>query len=108
MIFSLWKIDLVGYIKMKAVLSKVFRLQPSEIDIMPFWEYELFVNHLNELVKEENDQQKAEMDKYHVNEYMNMARPGNMQKMMSSAQPKTPNMGNMSMPNMGNMGAMKF
>ena len=49
------------------------------------------------LVKDENDRQKSEMDKYHVGEYMNMARPGNINKMMSNAQPKMPNM-NVSIP----------
>lgn len=55
---------------------------------MPMWEYELFVMQLNNIVKDENDQQKQEMDKYHVQEYMDMARPGNMQKMMQG--PKMP------------------
>lgn len=61
---------------------------------MYFWEYELFIMQINDLVKSENDQQKAEMDKYHVGEYMNMANPRNMQKMMNKGMnmPKMPNM----------------
>lgn len=73
---------------MKALLAKQFHIQPSEMDILPAWEYELFIKQLNDIVKEENDKQKSEMKKYHVNEYMDMARPGNMNKMMSNITPK--------------------
>ena len=84
--------DLVEYIKIKAALAKQFHIQPSELENMPFWEYEIFIKQINALVKDENDQQKAQMDNYHVDEYMDMARPKNMQKMMSGMQPQTPNM----------------
>ena len=87
-IFSLFKIDLMDLIKMKASLSKMFHIQPTEIDKMPMWEYELYLLQLNELIKEENEHQKKEMDKNHVHEYMEMARPNNMKKMMN---PTTPN-----------------
>lgn len=60
---------------------------------MPYWEYELFVKQLNDAAQEENDKQQAEMDKYHVGEYMNMARPGNISKMTQNAVPKMPDMG---------------
>lgn len=93
-IFSLFRINLVENIKIKAALAKQFHIQPSELDKMYFWEYELFIMQINDLVKSENDQQKAEMDKYHVGEYMNMANPRNMQKMMNKGMniPKIPNM----------------
>lgn len=75
------KTDILNMIKVKASLSKSFHIQPSEIDMMPMWEFELYIKALNELVEEENDKQKKEMGKYKVNEYMNMTRPGNLQKM---------------------------
>ena len=83
-IFSIIKCDLQGLIKLKASLTKEFHIAPSEIDKMPMWEFELYMTQLNEIVKEENDKQKKEMDKHHVNEYMEMARPRNMQKMMQN------------------------
>lgn len=91
----MWKMDLVEFVKVKAVLAKQFHIQPSELEMMPFWEYEIFLKHLNELVKDENEQQKSQMDKYHVDEYMEMARPGNMRKMMSTPQMPGMNMGKM-------------
>ena len=71
----------MNLIKLKASLSKAFHIQPSEIDAMPMWEFELYIKTLNELVEEENDKQQKEMDKYHVKDYMNMSNPKNIQKM---------------------------
>ena len=98
------KMDIMNLIKLKASLSKAFHIPPSEIDAMPMWEFELYVKTLNELVEEENDKQQKEMDKYHVNDYKNMANPKNMQKM---TQP--PNFANMQTPkfNTGNMSGFK-
>lgn len=75
--------DVMSCIKIKASLAKNFHIQPSEVDNMYMWEYELFIRELNELVEEENNQQKKEMDKYHVNDYMKMSNPKNMQQNMS-------------------------
>lgn len=100
-IFTLFKINIVEHVKVKAILAKQFHIQPSEIDNMTYWEYEIFVKHINDLVEAENKQQEQAMDKYHVDEYMNMARPGNMQKMISNSQPKMPDMSKMNMSNFG-------
>jgi hypothetical protein len=89
-IFALWRINIINLIQIKAALAKNFHIQPSEIDKMPMWEYELFIEELNKQVKEENNQQQAEMDKYHINDYMKAANPKNMQKAMTA--PKTPKM----------------
>lgn len=74
---------------------------------MPYWEYELFIKYLNDAAQEENDRQQAEMDKYHVGEYMNMARPGNISKMTQAAMPKMPNMNMGKMPTSINVGGLK-
>lgn len=84
--------DLNEFIKLKAALAKNFHIQPTEIDKMPYWEYELFVEHLSNLVKEENDSQKAEMDKYDIEGAKKMANPSYMSKTISSMQPKMPSM----------------
>lgn len=90
-IFNLIKIDLVHLIKLKATLAKEFHIQPSEIDKMAMWEFNLFVKYINDAVKEENDQQKQEMSKYNVDEYMKMSNPKNIQKMTHYESPKMPN-----------------
>lgn len=57
----------------KAQLARYFYLAPSEIERMPYWEYELFREKANEVIEEENKQQeegkndnkyKKDVDKY--------------------------------------------
>ena len=75
-------------IKMKATLAKNFHIQPSEIDEMHVWEYELFIQYINDEVKEENDKQQKEMDKYNINDYRKMSDPSRIQKMSQPQMPK--------------------
>jgi hypothetical protein len=91
-IISLWMINIENLVTNKVHLAKNFHIQPSEIDKMPMWEYEMFMKTLNEVVKEENKKQKDEMDKYDINSYKKMANPSNMNKMMNSSIPKMPSM----------------
>lgn len=89
-IFALFRIDLVNYIKIKSVLAKEFHLPPSEIDAMPAWEYELFMKEINNAVKEENERNQQEMDKYNIDKYKNMSNPNYMSKMQRDAMSKMP------------------
>lgn len=83
----------MNLIKIKALLAKSFHIQPSEIDNMYMWEYELFMQHLNDAVKEDNEAQQKEADKYNLNDYKKLSRPDSIQKM---TQPKMPTMPSMS------------
>lgn len=94
------KTDLSTFIKIKASLAKNFHIQPSEVDKMPMWEYELFIAHLNEMVKEENDKQEAESKKYNINDYKKMSDPKNYQKSFDNSMK--------GYSNFGNIGNMKF
>lgn len=96
----MFMVDLDRLIELKATLAKNFHIQPSEIDKMSFWEYELFIMHLNDQVEEENERQKAEMDKYHVKEHLDATRPGNIRKMTDTSRmtPSMPNFGSMKTP----------
>ena len=89
-IFMLFRIDIVNFIKIKAILSKEFHIQPSEIEMMPAWEYEMFVKELNNIVKEENERQKQEMDKAGLKDAQKMSNPSNIAKMQQAAMPKMP------------------
>ncbi len=75
-------------IQIKASLAKNFHIQPSEIDRMPMWEYEMFIQEMNKQVKEENEKQQSEMDKYGVKDYMKNANPKNIGKITQP--PKMP------------------
>lgn len=99
-IIKLFIIDLARLAELKATLAKNFHIQPSELDRMPFWEYELFLRSLNKQVDEENKRQEDEMKKYHLQEHMDAVRPGNMRKMMDTSKfsPSMPNFGSMKTP----------
>lgn len=75
---------------------------PSEVDKMPYWEYELWLRELNDIVKTENEEQQSQLEKYKINETMDNIQSG---KMTNKMMPKfnTPDFGSMKMPNLGSM-----
>lgn len=96
-IFGLFRIDLINFIKVKSILAKEFHIQPSEIDRMPAWEYELFMKEINQAVKEENERNKAEMDKAGYNKAQKMSDPKYLEQMQKQSMPK---MNDFKMPSM--------
>lgn len=94
-IFGLFRIDLMNYIKVKSILAKEFHIQPSEIDKMPAWEYELFMKEINQAVKEDNDRNKKEMEKAGLDKIDKMNNPGYMQSMQNKYTPKMPSIPSM-------------
>lgn len=63
------------------MLAKEFHIQPSELELMPAWEYELFMKEINSLVKEENDRNKDELNKSGIDQARNMNSSQNIAKM---------------------------
>ena len=91
-IYVLFKIDIINHIKTKASLAKNFHIQPSEVDTMPMWEYELYIKQLNSLIEEENERQKQEEKSSGIDRYRKMADPKSIQKYQQQSMPKMPNM----------------
>lgn len=85
----------MNYIKVKSILAKEFHIQPSEIDKMPAWEYELFMKEINQAVKEENDRNKKEMDNAGIDKVQKMSDPKYMQSMQNKYTTKMPSMPSM-------------
>lgn len=104
-IYKLFYVDVVRLIEIKAALGKNFHIQPSEIDKMPFWEYEIYIQTLNRLVQEENDKQKAEMDRTGVTDALKNTNPKAISKMQQNMTPKTPEF---KTPNFNMGSGMKF
>jgi hypothetical protein len=90
-IFGLFTIDLQNFIYIKAILAKEFHIQPSELERMPAWEYELFMQEINKAIKEDNKRNKEEEDKYNVNDMRKMTDRRNIDKMTSDSYKKVPN-----------------
>lgn len=90
-------IDIEGLVRNKVLLAKNFHIQPSEVDKMTMWEYEMFMKELNDQVQEENEKQQGEMKKYNLDKAMKMTDPSYMKKQQEAYTPKIPSM-NFSMP----------
>jgi hypothetical protein len=80
-IFGLFKIDVLNLIKVKVSLAKEFHIQPSEIEMMPAWEYELFMKELNNAVKEDNKRNEQEMNNSGYKDVQKMANIKNIERM---------------------------
>lgn len=91
----------MNMVRLKASLSKSFHIQPSEVDNMPMWEFELYIKQLNELVEEENERNKADEDSKDMRKYRKMADPGYIRRTAQSAMPK------MNMPSIPNMSGFR-
>lgn len=45
-------------------MSKNFNIAPSEVDRMYYWEYEYFLDEVNNNIKAENERNEKENEKY--------------------------------------------
>lgn len=100
-IFGLFQISISNLITNKVQLAKNFHIQPSEIDNMTMWEYELFMKELNEIVKKENKEQTDEINKYDIKGMRRMTNPNNISKMTNSKLPS--NISSIKMPSINGM-----
>lgn len=66
---------------------------------MPFWEYEMYMEELNKLIKEENDKHESEMKKAGVRDALKHSNPRAIQSSIAKAQPKMPD--TIKMPSLG-------
>lgn len=87
--YLLFKVNIENLVRGKLVIVKEFYIQPSEIDRMPYWEYETIREDINDYLKEKQKQNEQQEKEY-----------GNHNSMMKNAKmPKiqTPKMPKMSM-----------
>lgn len=99
-ILSLFHINVANLIINKVQLAKNFHIQPSEIDKMAMWEYELFMKELNKIVKKENKDQQDEQSKYNVKK---MTNPNNMRQFAQQNGIKIPSMSSMKPSSIGSI-----
>ena len=66
---------------------------------MPYWEYELWMKEINDVVKQENEEQEKQMQQYKINETMANLQSGKMTpKFDAPKMPKMPSFGTMKTP----------
>ena len=59
-----WKLDIKNLVQSKAWLLKNYHLQPSEVNNMDLWEWQLLIDEINDLNKHEQKEQKEQESKY--------------------------------------------
>ena len=73
-IYSLFKVDIKSLVQSKIVLCKNFNIQPSEIDRMPFWEWEISRKQAEDMAEEEKKQQEEQSKGHSMTNYQAQAR----------------------------------
>lgn len=84
--YLLFKVNIENLVRGKLVIVKEFYIQPSEIDRMPYWEYETIREDINNYLKE-----KQKQNDQHEKEYGNhssMMKNAKMPKMQTPQIPK--------------------
>ena len=81
--------------KVRVLLLEKLHLQPSELDLLPFYEYEYTLEMFNEILKDRNDEDKQNTQSY-SDKYNTDSMTKSMNNQMSSF--KTPSMPKISMP----------
>jgi len=82
-------------VKNKLYICREYHIQPSEIDRLPYYEYEWMLEEINLIQKEQEKQNEAQQK-----EYDSMRSSMNPNSMMKNASSSMPNMSNMKMPQM--------
>ena len=81
-----------NFIKIKCALYHHWRLQPSEIESMEYWEFEMTIENLQEFLKEKNEQEKRQQQDQQKNT------PNTSKYMRQASAFKTPRMPNFRKP----------
>lgn len=63
LIFGLFQVDIENLLKMKHIMYQKLRLQPSEIEAFPYYEYEYTIANLKEWLEKEKEAHEEEKEK---------------------------------------------
>ena len=84
-LYSLLRVNLKNLAKSKLYICRDWHIQPSEIDKLPYYEYEWMIEYINEDYKEQEKRSKEEQKQY---DSMKKGMP-NMNNMMKGYQQPT-------------------
>ena len=94
-VYGLYRINLENLVKTKIHISKEYHIQPSEIDKLPFYEYEIYLEQINLIAKQQEEENRRQQE-----EYDSMRSSMNPSKMMNNSMGAAPKMPNINMPKM--------
>lgn len=69
-IYSLVKINIANLVQNEAVLLKNYYTPISEIERLPYWQYEMLMSEIEKLVKDENERNKEQEGSVSQNQMM--------------------------------------
>ena len=68
-VYLLYKVNIANLVRDKVIIVKEFYIQPSEIDRMPFWEYEMVREEISRIMKDRNEQEEQQRADYDPSKY---------------------------------------
>ena len=63
-LYSMLRVNLRNLVKNELYICKEWHIQPSEIDKLPYYEYEWMIDEINEHNKEQEKRSKQEQEQY--------------------------------------------
>lgn len=87
LIYATYRIDIEQMIKNRLYICKDYHLQPSEIDKMPYYEYEIILEEIKAIQKDQEKENKRQEE-----EHARMQKTFNPNSMMNSMNRSMPNM----------------
>ena len=92
-LYSQFQINIENLVQNKVSLVRNFHIQPSEIERMPYWEYEYFLKYANQMIEEEQKEQEEQQEGYNMDSIKRNA--NSIMKGQSKNMPKMPSMPSM-------------
>jgi hypothetical protein len=89
----MFQVNTENLVKSKLYICKEYHIQPSEISILPYYEYEIILEEIK-VIQKEQEGERERQEKQQADMQRNM----NPSSMMNSARNSMPSMGNISMP----------
>lgn len=92
-VYSLFRVDIENLVRNKVHIAKNFHISPSEIEQLPYWEYEYMMKEMTDTIKKENEDHKKQEEQYgDINSRVSKMQRNGVQT------PKMPSMPSISMP----------
>ena len=99
----MFRINLENLIKNKIYIAREYHIQPSEIDKIPFYEYEIYLEQMNLIAKKQEEENRKQQEEYEgMRSSMNPAKMMNGMK-SGMSMPKMPSASSMTAPSMPKM-----
>lgn len=82
----MFRIDLANLVRNKLYICKEYHIQPSEIDRMMFFDYEVLLQNINEIQTEQEKENEKQQEQY--NNMQSSLNPSSMMRNMQASMPK--------------------